>query len=171
MEAKPNIPNEIIIKVDKARQGDAAAQAFLINRYAGLVRVIVNKIVRDRSDAEELINEVFVIAFQTLGQLKDSEQFGQWLYQIARHRCLDHMRKKTPTLCSPDDLLVNGEEIPASAFNPVTKRSQRLRAGWIHLKRMALRRLRGNLRQIASPVEHWFEWKDEGLDAIHNITM
>lgn len=89
--------------VRAARTGDRAAFGRLHNRHAGMVFAILLARV-PRADADDLVQDVFLIALQRLDSLRDDEAFGGWLATIARHAAAEHHRRKRSTQELPDDL-------------------------------------------------------------------
>lgn len=57
------------------------------------LRSFVLKRVKDKSLADDIIQDVFVKVHSRLHQLKDSEKIQRWIYQIARNTITDHYRK------------------------------------------------------------------------------
>jgi len=47
----------------------------------------------NRSDAEDVLQEAFIIAFNNLHQLKEEQQFGGWLRTITVNECIRHSKK------------------------------------------------------------------------------
>jgi RNA polymerase sigma-70 factor (ECF subfamily) len=81
----PAIPDSAL--VDQALTGGYAAFEELISRYQkGIYNVAYYKS-RNYFDAEDLSQEIFLAAFKALGSLKDTNNFGGWLYGIAYNRC------------------------------------------------------------------------------------
>ncbi len=76
-----------------AAAGDQRAFAALHFRYARMVHAILLARL-PRSDAEDQVQEVFLIAWRKLAQLDDSARFGSWLSTIARHRAADYYRDR-----------------------------------------------------------------------------
>jgi RNA polymerase sigma-70 factor (ECF subfamily) len=74
--------------------GDKAAYAVLYDRYAPLVRAICHDDTQNRTDAEDLAQDVFLRAYQRLAELRKPESFGPWLIGIARRRCLEWRRQE-----------------------------------------------------------------------------
>ncbi len=74
---------EIIVQV---RAGDVDAYAVLVRRYERLVRAAVLRKCSDRHHADDVVQETFLIAFQSLASLQDRARFGPWLLGIARNR-------------------------------------------------------------------------------------
>lgn len=78
--------------VDDARAGDRIAFGQLYNRYAPMVHGILLARV-PHTDAEDLVQDVFVTAMDRLASLRDGAAFGGWLAVIARHRAADFHRR------------------------------------------------------------------------------
>ena len=76
--------------------GDERAFAALHARYAGMVHAILLARLPP-SDAEDQVQEVFLVAWKKLSQLDDAASFGGWLATIARHRAADAYRRLRPT--------------------------------------------------------------------------
>jgi RNA polymerase sigma-70 factor (ECF subfamily) len=81
--------------VRAARAGDRAAFATLYERFARAVHAVVLTRAPYR-DAKDLVQDVFVIALERLGQLGEPAAFGGWILAIARTRSIDHVRKVQP---------------------------------------------------------------------------
>lgn len=80
--------------VERARQGDAEAFGFLVERHFEVVHLIAYSRVRDRDAAEDIAQDVFVKAFLSLEHLRDPGKFRPWLSQIARHLALNWRRDR-----------------------------------------------------------------------------
>jgi RNA polymerase sigma-70 factor (ECF subfamily) len=78
--------------VGRAREGDQAAFATLYDRHARLIRAICFDATAHLASAEDLAQDVFLRAYQKLGQLRDDERFMPWLCEIARRAGHDWRR-------------------------------------------------------------------------------
>jgi RNA polymerase sigma-70 factor (ECF subfamily) len=76
--------------------GDQRAFAALHARYAGMVHAILLARLPP-ADAEDQVQEVFLLAWKKLQQLDDAAVFGAWLGTIARNRAVDCLRQRRPT--------------------------------------------------------------------------
>lgn len=77
--------------VTAARGGDPIAFGRLFERYFRAVHgVLLSRV--DKRDADDLVQDVFMIALQKLHQLEEPDAFAAWLAQIARNRATDHLR-------------------------------------------------------------------------------
>jgi len=73
--------------------GETAAFAPLVNRYKDLVFTIAMNITRNREDAEEVAQDVFLKAFQKLAGFRKESTFPTWLYRIAYNEAITNVRK------------------------------------------------------------------------------
>lgn len=66
----------------------------LVGRYQqGVFRLIIG-FVHDRDEAEDLTQDVFIRAWQSLDKFRGESSFSTWLHRIAINTCLNHTRKK-----------------------------------------------------------------------------
>ena len=79
--------------VKKACKGDAAAQAWLYNQYSKAMFNICIRMSATRNDAEDLLQDAFIIAFSKINQLKDADQFGGWIKRIVINECIKYTKK------------------------------------------------------------------------------
>ena len=70
------------------------AGEWLVSRYAGEVVGLCGAMVRDRTAAEDLAQDVFGRAFAALGGYRGEASARTWVLSIARNRCIDHLRRQ-----------------------------------------------------------------------------
>ncbi len=92
--------------IDKVLAGDSQSYAILVNRYKDMVFTIVNRILKSREDAEEISQDVFLKAFQSLQKFKRESKFSTWLYRIAFNTAISKTRKKKMEVAAIDDHVV-----------------------------------------------------------------
>jgi RNA polymerase sigma-70 factor, ECF subfamily len=91
--------------VRSARDGDAQAFSALYERYARVIHGIL--LARaPYGDVEDLVQDVFLSAWNRLDSLRDPAAFGGWLTTIARNRATDFHRHTVEAVQLPDDLSV-----------------------------------------------------------------
>lgn len=78
--------------IDKVLRGDTQAYSVLVDRYKQMVFTLAIKVLKNREEAEEVAQDVFVKIYQVLGTFKGESKFSTWVYKIAYHRSLDHLR-------------------------------------------------------------------------------
>lgn len=72
--------------------GDATAYDYLVAKYTRRVVSIARNIVRNAHDAEDLAQEAFVKAYQSMGRFRSGEPFGPWIYRIVTNLTLDAIK-------------------------------------------------------------------------------
>ena len=81
--------------VRSAQSGDGDAFAELYQRFARMVHgVVLARIAR--TEVDDVVQDVFVTAYQRLETLREPAAFPGWLAAIARHRATDHGRRLVP---------------------------------------------------------------------------
>lgn len=79
--------------VERARQGDQQACRRLFEHYAPKVRRIVSRYVSDADEIGDLVQEIFVRAFQGLRGFDGRSRFFTWLYRIAVNHSIERLRR------------------------------------------------------------------------------
>lgn len=85
--------NDIEI-ISKVLSGDHQAYAGLVNRYQNYVFTLVLRFTKNREDAEEVSQDVFIKAYRALADFKGTAKFSTWLYTIVNNTCITFLRKK-----------------------------------------------------------------------------
>lgn len=75
--------DETLVKA--ACAGDTRAFGLLVDRYAAAVRAVAFHWLRDRHLSEDVAQNVFVLSFRKLHNLRAPALFGRWVLRIARH--------------------------------------------------------------------------------------
>jgi len=78
--------------VRKARDGDYGAFEMLFERHRTLVYRFAYQMVPRRDDAEDIVQEAFVRAYQNLHKYRDEAKFTTWLLRIVSNLCTDQAR-------------------------------------------------------------------------------
>ena len=66
----------------------------IYERYYKMVFGAANRILNNKMEAEDVMQESFLEAFQRLRELKEKEKFGAWIKRIAINKSLNEIRKK-----------------------------------------------------------------------------
>ena len=67
--------------------GDVEAYAVLVSRYRPRLSRYAVRMLGNREDAQEALQDAFVRAYRSLGRCDDPERFGSWLFSILVNRC------------------------------------------------------------------------------------
>jgi RNA polymerase sigma factor (sigma-70 family) len=80
--------------ITAVKGGDGRSYDYLVSKYMKRVVSIAWGIVRNAYDAEDLAQEAFLKAFQTIGRFKIGEPFGPWIYRIVTNLSLDVVKRR-----------------------------------------------------------------------------
>lgn len=84
--------------VGLARQGDREAFAEIVLLMQQRIFGYCYPMIGNRQDAEDLVQEVFVRAYQHMGKYEDGGNFAGWLFTITHRLCLNKIKKKSRLL-------------------------------------------------------------------------
>jgi RNA polymerase sigma-70 factor, ECF subfamily len=109
--AKPSAPadNELEL-VTAARKGDVSAFETLVNRYERKIFRLGMNITGSREDAEDVMQEAFLKAYEHLPEFQGNSRFYTWLVRIAVNQALMKLRKRRPNETSLDAEVETGED-------------------------------------------------------------
>jgi len=80
--------------VEQSKKGDRKAQFALYNQYVDAMFQISLRMLNNRADAEDILQESFVKAFKKLNQFKYESSFGAWLKRIVINNCINYLKKR-----------------------------------------------------------------------------
>lgn len=97
--------------VAQARNGGVEAFTALVNRYEGNIFRLARHITQNPEDAEDVLQETFLKAYEHLDDFQGNSKFYTWLVRIAVNQSLMKLRKrKSDASVSLDDPFDTGEE-------------------------------------------------------------
>ncbi len=74
------VDKELVLKV---QQGDKKAFDLLVQKYQHKIIQLVNRYIKDPSEAQDIAQETFIKAYRALGNFRGDSAFYTWLYRIA----------------------------------------------------------------------------------------
>ncbi len=80
--------------VERAKKGDRAALAELVNKYSDRIYNLALRILRRKEDAEDVLQETFLTVIEKLDKFDGRSSFFTWIYRIATNAALMRLRKK-----------------------------------------------------------------------------
>jgi RNA polymerase sigma-70 factor, ECF subfamily len=104
--------------IELCLRGDERGYVFLIKKYEKLVFNLVLKIVKQRADADEVAQDVFLRIFRYLQNFRQESSLSTWIYKITYSTALNHLRKKNMPTVDIDDLHVQ-QSLPFSDMSNV----------------------------------------------------
>jgi RNA polymerase sigma-70 factor (ECF subfamily) len=82
------------LAVERTLAGERDAFRVLVERHSQNVFRLAYRMTGNRQDAEEVVQEAFLRAYQKLGQFEARANFGTWVYRIAANYAIDRMRQR-----------------------------------------------------------------------------
>ncbi len=80
--------------IENCLNGDIKAQYQLYKQYSKAMYNIAIRFLNNKMDAEDILQESFIKAFNSLGELKNKDLFGSWLKRIVINNCISLQRKR-----------------------------------------------------------------------------
>ncbi|NWF91152.1 MAG: sigma-70 family RNA polymerase sigma factor [Ignavibacteriaceae bacterium] len=96
--------------VEETRAGSETAFREIVERYHAMTFAVVRGILGDRSDVEDVIQEVFIKVYKGLGSFRGDAKLSSWIYQIARNEALNKARKPGAAETPIDDVVIENPE-------------------------------------------------------------
>ena len=104
MDAKPDE-----YYIEQTLNGNVNAYSFLVEKYKHMVFTLTLRIVKNREEAEEVSQDVFVKAYKNLENFKGDSKFSTWIYKIAYYASLDVIKRNKRQVKTEDiDSLYEG---------------------------------------------------------------
>jgi RNA polymerase sigma-70 factor (ECF subfamily) len=91
--AKPPDPDAALMLL--AKDGDMRAFEQLVEKYKQPIVSLMFRMLHDLSEAEDLAQTVFVRVYQSASRYEVSAKFSTWIFTIARHVCLNEIRRRS----------------------------------------------------------------------------
>ncbi len=90
--------------VSAAQRGDLIAFELLVRRYGTPAYRIALRILGNPTDAEDVMQDSLLQAWQALPELRDRRLFSTWLYRIVTNGCLNAIRSRRATEVLPNEI-------------------------------------------------------------------
>jgi len=101
-----NVKNDSFY-INEVKNGNVNAFEFLVERHKNMIFTIIMRIVRIREEAEEIAQDTFLKAFQSITSFEGKSEFSTWLYKIAYNLSISHKRKKKYKSVEIDENLIS----------------------------------------------------------------
>lgn len=90
--ASEQIDRELVLRV---QQGEKAAFDHLVRKYQHKIIQLVNRYVKDPSEAQDVAQETFIKAYRALAGFRGESAFYTWLYRIAINTAKNYLVSRT----------------------------------------------------------------------------
>lgn len=109
-----NANESVSVLVLRCQIGDSAAFEELFERFQPRLRYFVRRFDRTDTDAEDLLQDIWLAVLRKITTLREPTVFPVWLYKIARNRVYRHSQQKQRIVQIPQEELT----IPAEDIEP-----------------------------------------------------
>src|SRR5215467_15524126 len=82
------------VAVRRTLAGERDAYRVLVERHSAYVYRLAYRMTGNPHDAEEVVQEAFLRAYQKLSQFAGQANFGTWVYRIAANYAINRLRQK-----------------------------------------------------------------------------
>ena len=90
--------------IEECRRGNSKAQFRLYEQYSKAMYNLAFRILNNREDAEDILQESFVECFRNIQTFRFESTFGAWLKKIIVNKCINYIKKKRIDLTLVDTL-------------------------------------------------------------------
>jgi RNA polymerase sigma-70 factor, ECF subfamily len=100
--------------VARSLRGDERAFRALLDRHHAVAFAVVRAILRDSDEVEDVMQVVYMKAYQGLANFRGDSKFSTWLYQIARREAIDSASKRRRDTTDIDEVAVEAPHTSAA---------------------------------------------------------
>jgi len=90
--------------IEECRKGSNKAQFRLYNQYSKAMYNLAYRMMNNREDAEDILQETFTECFRNIGSFRFESTFGAWLKAILLNKCINQLKKRKIDLVLSDTL-------------------------------------------------------------------
>jgi RNA polymerase sigma-70 factor (ECF subfamily) len=119
--------------IEECRKGNSKAQFSLYEQYSKAMFNLAYRILNNREDAEDILQESFVECFRNIQSFRFDSTFGAWLKKIIVNRCINHIKKKKIDLTfydTPPPVIDEEEEVTEYETDKIFKGIELLPDGY-----------------------------------------
>ena len=80
--------------IASAQNGDKKSVSLLVNKYSSRIYAVAFRLMQNEEDAEDVLQETFIIMLNKLGTFEGKSSLYTWLYRVATNVALGKLRKK-----------------------------------------------------------------------------
>ncbi|GAA1845476.1 RNA polymerase sigma factor [Microlunatus capsulatus] len=110
--------------VGRAQDGDLEAFELIVRRYQGPVFRLAYRMLGDRGEAEDVVQDCLVLVWRKLPTLTDVVAFRRWVYQLATRRCLSVLRTRTRRATDATDADALERDLPVDDADDPARMAQ-----------------------------------------------
>ena len=89
--------------IEKILARNEQAFSHLVEKYKKMVFSTIFRLVLNKSDAEDLFQEVFLEVYRSIHHLRNENDISGWLFKVAYNKSISFLRKKNPAKANPEN--------------------------------------------------------------------
>lgn len=93
--------------IERLKEKDEKTFEIIYNKYVNLIYYIAFSIVKNKEDAEEVVQDTFLNMFNAIDRYNEKSKFKQWLMQIARNLSYNKVTRNKEKYTIKDDEYIN----------------------------------------------------------------
>lgn len=113
--------NDDLQLIEQSIGGDTEAFGQLVLRYQDRLYNSMVHYLRNETEAEDVVQESFILSFTRLKSFQGKSSFYTWLYRIAFNTSVSRQRKSRPRVSLERDLAGSGKELNGNSPRPELK--------------------------------------------------
>jgi RNA polymerase sigma-70 factor (ECF subfamily) len=105
--------------VGRIRAGDGTAFEQLYKQHSTRLYNLAGRMMGAHGEADDLLQDIFLLAYRKLGSFRGESSLGTWLYRLAMNHCLDVLRNRQTRMGQQTDSLDEPDADPVASPVPV----------------------------------------------------
>ena len=114
-----DLKNADLELVGRIRAGDGSAFEALYRQHATRLYNLASRMIGSHGEAEDLLQDIFLLAYRKLGSFRGESSLGTWLYRLAMNHCLDVLRNRQTRMGQQTDSLDEPDAPPVASPVPL----------------------------------------------------
>ena len=109
--------------IERCRQGDLGAFEEIYRAHSRRIYGVLVRMLGNQTDAEDMLQDVFLAAHRKLESFRGESALGTWLYRLAVNLCLDYLRSRTGRAIQMTDVIADEPSLPDAASHRLAERT------------------------------------------------
>ena len=114
-----DVRNADLELVGRIRSGDGSAFEALYRQHATRLYNLASRMMGTHGEADDLLLDIFLLAYRKLGSFRGESSLGTWLYRLAMNHCLDVLRNRQTRMGQHTDSLDEPDATPLASPVPL----------------------------------------------------
>ncbi|MGB7293282.1 MAG: sigma-70 family RNA polymerase sigma factor [Thermodesulfobacteriota bacterium] len=124
LDRKTYLENEEPVLIEQLKNGDHEAFEAIFSLYGNKVYNQALRLLGNSSDAEDVVQEVFLLVYRKSKSFQGKSKFSTWLYRLTMNAAITKLRKSKDECVSIDDFLPKFSDDGHHSVRPVVDWSQ-----------------------------------------------